>query len=222
MCEEPYQFLSIAIHMLCHSYCYIVERHVFTNIMSSTLKYKNFRFFFWASCSNHCLAALDLGIGRCWAAIWLSHRPDPSGHVVNGEVDGLDIRGQHGRRFVLLRHTQAAKEAVPHLYKQERKRPTLVWRRLSQTQALLGRAFRGVGASVGDENAESCGVVQPLHIPLVIHPLRRTYVVVARKTDEMLCSRYKWVSRFEALCVCTWWTGKHWVEQMSSLHGTTC
>ena len=35
-----------------------------------------------------------------------------------------------------------------------------------------------VGA--GDENAESCGVVRPLHIPLVIRPLRRTYVVVVR------------------------------------------
>ena len=36
----------------------------------------------------------------------------------------------------------------------------------------------GVGAGVGDENAESCGVVQPLRIPLVIRPLCSTYVVV--------------------------------------------
>jgi len=36
----------------------------------------------------------------------------------------------------------------------------------------------GVGA--GDENAESCGAVYPLRIPLVICPLRRTYVVVVR------------------------------------------
>jgi len=34
----------------------------------------------------------------------------------------------------------------------------------------------GVGADVGDENAESCGVVPPLRIPLVIRPVRRTYV----------------------------------------------
>jgi len=33
----------------------------------------------------------------------LSHRPEPSGHVVYGEVDGKDSGGQHGRRFVLLR-----------------------------------------------------------------------------------------------------------------------
>ena len=43
--------------------------------------------------------------GRCWAAIRLSHRPEPSGHAVHEEVDGLDIGGQYGRRFVLLRHT---------------------------------------------------------------------------------------------------------------------
>jgi len=42
---------------------------------------------------------------RCWAAIRLSHRREPSGRAVHGEVDGLDIGGQHGRRFVLLRHT---------------------------------------------------------------------------------------------------------------------
>jgi len=41
--------------------------------------------------------------GRCWAAIRL---PAPSGRAVHEEVDGLDIGGQHGRRFVLLRHTR--------------------------------------------------------------------------------------------------------------------
>ena len=41
-------------------------------------------------------------------------------------------------------HSQAADEAIPHLYRQERKRPTPVWRRLSRTQALLGRVILGV------------------------------------------------------------------------------
>jgi len=36
----------------------------------------------------------------------LSHRPEPSGRAVYGEVDGLDIGGQHGRQFVLLSHTR--------------------------------------------------------------------------------------------------------------------
>ena len=38
-------------------------------------------------------------------------------------------------------HSQAAKEAKHRLYKQERKRPTLEWRRLSRTQALLWRVI---------------------------------------------------------------------------------
>jgi len=65
---------------------------------------------------------------------------------------------------------------MPNLYKQERKRPTPVRRQLSRTQALLGVA-PGCG---WDEIAESCGVVQPLRIPLMIRPVRRKYVVVIR------------------------------------------
>ena len=57
-----------------------------------------------------------------------------------------------------------------------------------------------MGAGVGDENAECCGAVRPLRIPLVIRPVRRTYVVIVR-TDELLCGGYKWVSRFEAPCI---------------------
>ena len=76
-------------------------------------------------------------------------------------------------------HSQAAEEVIPHLHKQERKRLTPVRRRLSRTQVLSsGEGHSGGGASVGDENAESCGIVRPLRIPLVIRPLRRTYVVV--------------------------------------------
>ena len=37
-----------------------------------------------------------------------------------------------------------------------------------------------VGAGVGDENAESCGAERPLRIPLVMCPVRCTYVVVIR------------------------------------------
>jgi len=40
-------------------------------------------------------------------------------------------------------HSQAA-EAIPHLYTQEWKRPTLMWRRLSRIQAVLGRVAKGV------------------------------------------------------------------------------
>ena len=97
-------------------------------------------------------------------------------------------------------HSQVAEEAIPHLCRQERKRPTPVRKRLSRTQSVLGRVIPGGGGvGAGDENAESCGVIRPL---------RCTYVVVFRKTDELLCGGYKWVSRFEAPCICTRWTGK--------------
>jgi len=41
-------------------------------------------------------------------------------------------------------HSQATEEAILHLHKQERKRPTPVRRRLSRTQAVLGRVIPGV------------------------------------------------------------------------------
>jgi len=37
-----------------------------------------------------------------------------------------------------------------------------------------------VGGYVGDEIAKSCRVVHPLRVPLLIRPVRRTYVVVVR------------------------------------------
>jgi len=58
----------------------------------------------------------------------------------------------------------------------------------------------------GDESAESCMVVRPLRMPLVVRSVV-TYVVV-RQTDELLCDGYNWVSRFEASCICTQWTGE--------------
>jgi len=40
-------------------------------------------------------------------------------------------------------HSQAAEGAIPHLYKQERKRLTPVWRRFSRTYAVFGRVIPG-------------------------------------------------------------------------------
>ena len=44
----------------------------------------------------------------------------------------------------------------------------------------LGGSRRGMDAGVGDESAESCRVVRPIHVPLVIRPVRQTYVVIVR------------------------------------------
>ena len=67
--------------------------------------------FVWASSSSFVERVLLLSTAsppryrsRYWAAIRLSHRPEPSGRVVRGGVDGLDSGGRHDRRFV-LRHT---------------------------------------------------------------------------------------------------------------------
>ena len=81
--------------------------------------------------------------GRCWAAIPLSHRPETSGRVVRGEVNGLDSGGRHARRFVLCHTRRSQRRPYPHMYRQERKRPTPVRRRLSWTQAFLGRVIPG-------------------------------------------------------------------------------
>jgi len=49
-------------------------------------------------------------------------------------------------------------------------------------------SLRWGGAGVGNENAESWSALQPLRIPSVIRPGRRTFVVV-RRTDELMCGR---------------------------------
>jgi len=60
------------------------------------------RLFFVVWASFYCpLLGRTRSRGRCWAAIRFFYRPEPS---VHGEVEELDIRGQHGRRFVLLHH----------------------------------------------------------------------------------------------------------------------
>jgi len=65
----------------------------------------------------------------------LSHHPELLGHAVHEEVDGLDIGGNMVDGLFFF----ATEEAIPHLCKEEQKRPTLVWRRLSRTHAVLGR-----------------------------------------------------------------------------------
>jgi len=74
----------------------------------------------------------------------------------------LDIRGQHGRQFVLLRHThrprgghtpfvQAGAETFDTGAEAVKPDPGCSWE---------GHSER-VGASVGDESAESCRVIRP-------------------------------------------------------------
>jgi len=120
----------------------------------------------------------------------------------------LDIGGQHGRRLVLLHHTHRLQRRLYPIWTSRNRNAQLGAEMIKPDP---GSSFedhsRGVGAGVGDENVESCRIVHPPCIALMIHPVHRSYVVV-RKTDELLCGRYKWVSRFEVLYICTWWTGE--------------
>ena len=139
-------------------------------------------------------------------------------------VGWLDIGGQLGSTVCSSApHSYAAEEAIPHLYKQERKRPTPVRGLLCRTKALLvGVIPAGWAPVLGMKVSESRKVVQPLHLPLVIRPLRRTYVVIFRWTYEFLWGEQRCVSWFHMPCIRPQWTGERWVEQVSWLHGTAC
>ena len=101
--------------------------------------------------------------------------------VEDEEVDWLNIGVQHGRLFVLLRNTHRPQKK-PYPICTTRSGEWNTGAEAGKTDpcsSLKGHSGR-VGEAVGDENAESCGVVRPLRIALVIRPLRRTYVVVVR------------------------------------------
>jgi len=88
-------------------------------------------FFFWASCSNHCLAALDLGAGveQPLDSLIVHNRQgiQSMGRSIDWRLEDNMVNGL----FFCVTIT----EAMPHLNKQERKRPSPVRRRLSRTQA---------------------------------------------------------------------------------------
>jgi len=115
-------------------------------------------------------------------------------------------------------HWQATEGAIPHLCKQERKRPIPVRRRLSRTQALLGRVIPGRCVPVS--KMESRSVLQPLRI--ICDPPRAQhswccYQMSCCATGTNGCLDFR-----QAPCVYTRWVGERWVEQMSRLHGTAC
>ena len=102
-------------------------------------------FVFWASCYCPLLGRARFR-GRCSAAIRLSHRPEPSGRAVRGEVDGLDIGGQHGRRFVPLLHThRPQKKPYPICTCRSGNVRYQCGGGLVEPKLFLGGSFRGCG-----------------------------------------------------------------------------
>jgi len=175
--------------------------------------------FFWASSPNHCLAALDLGEGveqpfdclivqNCQAV--QSMRRSMDWTLKDNMVESLFFCATlTGRRGSHTPFVQAGAET-----------PDTGAEVVKPDTGCSWEGHSGVGADVGDENAEFCGVVRPLCVPLVISPMRGTWVVVVRWTDEFLCGGYIWVSRFEEPCIYTRKTGERCMEQGSKLHST--
>ena len=83
----------------------------------------------WQVLSSHSVVSSSRTVRPCspWGGRWIGHWTTTWSTVCSSAP-----------------HPQAAEEAIPHLYKQERKRPTPVRKRLSRTQALLGRVIPGV------------------------------------------------------------------------------
>ena len=98
-------------------------------------------------------------------------------------------------------HSQAAEEAISHLYRQERKPPTPVRKRLSRTQALLGRVIPGAWVPVSGMKMRSL-------VGLSVHSAFPWWS--AHCAARMLLLSDKLMN-----CEC-------WVEQLYRLNGTTC
>ena len=135
-------------------------------------------FIFWASSSNHCLAALHLGadVDQPFDDLIVQNRQAVQSMkrlmdwtLKDNMVDGLLFcTTLTGRREGHTQFVQTGAETPDTGAEAIKSDPG---------SSLEGR-YGGVFAGVGDENAGSRGAVRPLRIPLVISPLRRTYVVV--------------------------------------------
>ena len=149
-------------------------------------------FIVWAT--SYLLLGRTRSRGRCRAAIQLYRHPEPSGHALHGVVDELDSGGQHGRRSVPLRHSHKPQKDIPHVRKQQRKRPTPVWRRLSWTYVVLGQNHFG-RVPVSGMNVRSL-VVFSTATHSIGDPPRAPHVCC--------CQMSRWVVRRTQMGISTW------------------
>ena len=167
--------------------------------------------FVWVSSSFvHCLATLDFraGVEQPFGCLNVQNRQAMQSMgksmdwtLEDDMVDSLffcaTLTGRRGGHTPFVQAKQ--------------KRPIPVRRRLSQTQALLGRVILGGFTGV----LWGC---PPTPYSFDNLPTAPHVCCCCQRTHELLCNRYKWVSRFEAPCNSTRWTGECWVKQMSR-HG---
>jgi len=175
--------------------------------------------FVWASSFVHCLAALDLGAGfeqpfNC-LIIQNRHAVQSMGRSMDWTLEDNMVNG-----LFFCATLTGRKEAIPHLYKQEQKRLTSVRRRLSQTQACLGRVIPGVCVPVSGIKVRS---LMGLFAHSAFHWWSAHCAACMLLSDKLMSccvADTNRVSRFEVPCSSTRWAGERWDEQMSRLHGT--
>jgi len=157
---------------------------------------------------------------RCWAINWLSYHPKPSCCALwRGRWIG-HLKTTWSTVWSSPPHSHVTEGAIPHLCKQERKTsdtnaeavepdPCCFW--LSHSRRV------GQGWNYG---VSQCSPT--FRIPSVIRPERCISATVIKWTNELLCSRYKWVSQFEIPRITIQRTGDGWEEQMSRFNGMAC
>jgi len=159
-------------------------------------KIRDWTNFFWASssCIIHSLAPLDFGAGveLPFGCLIVQNRQTMQS-IGRSMVWTLEDNMVDGC-FVLLRHTHRPQRR-PYRICTSRSGNVRPWcgGGWAGPRLFLGRSFRGGGWRCPELK---CGVLWGF--PPTPH---------------------KWVSRFEAPCICTRGTGDRWMEQVSRLHG---
>jgi len=111
--------------------------------------------------SNHSIVSSSRTVRPCspWGGRWVGHWRTTWSTVCSSAP-----------------HSQAAEEAIPHLYRQEWKRPAPVWRWLSRTHAGLGRAIPEWWVPLSGMKVRSLAVLSNHSAPYSIGDLARALV----------------------------------------------
>jgi len=113
----------------------------------------------------------------------LSHRPEPPGRAVHGEVDRstLEENMVDGLFFcATLTGCWGGIPGTPFVQAEEETSDTSAEAVKPDQGCSWDGHSEGVAAGDEEESVESCRAVRLLRIPLVMRPVRLTYVVVVR------------------------------------------
>jgi len=153
-CDLAFCALQLTTPLMCSSIllCLFASKYDingirlnYSTVSSNKFKYINMSSssFVWASSFIHCLTAPDFGAGveQPFGCFIVQNRQavQSVGRSMDWTLEDDMVDG-----LIFCATLTGRRGGIPHLHKQERKRPTPVRRRLSRTQALLGRVIPGV------------------------------------------------------------------------------